>query len=104
MADVSSSPTVTVFTPSHRGTYLDECLDSLLRQTFTDWEWIVLLNGGAGWRPAVDDARVPLAVECDLTGGCARKRRAYLLPRGEILVELDPDDVLASTCLERVVE
>ena len=100
----ASTPRVTVFTPSHRGTYLDECLDSLLRQTFDDWEWIVLLNGGARWRPAVDDPRVRLEVDDELTGVGAAKRRACLLASGDFLVELDHDDVLASTCLERVVE
>jgi glycosyltransferase involved in cell wall biosynthesis len=100
----ASTPRVTVFTPSHRGTYLDECLDSLLRQTFDDWEWIVLLNGGARWRPAVADPRIRLEVDDELTGVGAAKRRACLLARGDYLVELDHDDVLASTCLERVVE
>src|SRR3954467_6971043 len=101
MADVSSSPTVPGFTPSHRGTYLDECLESLLRQTFTDWEWVVLLNGGARWRPASADPRIRVEVDDELSGVGAAKRRACLLSRGEFLVELDHDDVLASTALER---
>src|SRR5436305_8665778 len=98
------TPRVTVFTPSHRGAHLDECLESLLRQTFTDWEWVVLLNGGARWRPASEDPRIRVEVDDELTGVGAAKRRACLLSRGEFLVELDHDDVLASTALERVVE
>jgi glycosyltransferase involved in cell wall biosynthesis len=104
MSGVEPTPRVTVFTPSHRGTHLDECLESLLRQTYADWEWVVVLNGGNRWRPLKDDARIRLVVADDVTGVGAAKRRACLLAQGEILLELDHDDVLASTCLERVVE
>ncbi|MFC7484131.1 hypothetical protein ACFQX7_34530 [Luedemannella flava] len=43
--------TVTVFTPSHHPRFLDECLRSLQAQTMADWEWVVVLNQGARWRP-----------------------------------------------------
>jgi glycosyltransferase involved in cell wall biosynthesis len=100
----STPPRVSVFTPSHRGTYLDECLESMLRQTFADWEWVVLLNGGSRWRPPVEDPRVRIITADDLTGVGAVKRQACLVARGDILVELDHDDVLASTALEQVVD
>lgn len=101
---MDAPPRVSVFTPSHRGTFLDECLDSLLRQTYDDWEWVVVLNGGMRWRPANPDPRVRIVVADDLNGVGAAKRHACLLARGEFLVELDHDDVLASTALQRVVE
>lgn len=102
--DQTPTPRVTVFTPSHRGAHLDECLESLLRQTYGDWEWIVLLNGGNRWRPLKDDPRLRLVVADELTGVGAVKRRACLLARGDILVELDHDDVLASTAIEKIVD
>jgi O-antigen biosynthesis protein len=98
------APRVSVFTPSHRNTYLDEALDSLLRQTYQDWEWVVLLNAGARWRPVHDDPRIRLVVADDVSGVGALKRHSCLICRGEFLVELDHDDVLASTALERIVE
>jgi SAM-dependent methyltransferase len=75
-----------------------------MRQTFSDWEWVVLLNGGSRWRPPVEDARIRIVVADDITGIGAVKRHACLISRGEFLVELDHDDVLASTCLAKVVE
>ena len=43
---------ISVFTPTHNPRFLDLCYESLCRQTYTDWEWIVLLNGGAPeWSP-----------------------------------------------------
>jgi glycosyltransferase involved in cell wall biosynthesis len=99
-----SPPRVSVFTPSHSATYLDDCLDSLLRQSYRDWEWILLLNGGCRWRPAVTDPRIRLETADEITGVGALKRRACELAHGDLLVELDHDDVLASSALARVVD
>jgi O-antigen biosynthesis protein len=93
-----------VFTPSHQPRYLDECLTSLQAQTFTDWEWIVLLNRGARWRPEVPDDRVRIEIADETTGVGAAKRRACAMTHGEILVELDHDDILAKDCLGQIVE
>jgi glycosyltransferase involved in cell wall biosynthesis len=96
-------PTVSVFTPSHRTIFLDECLASLLAQTFDDWEWIVLLNGGASWTPKVQDERVLISATSEKMGVGAAKRAACVLAKGEYLVELDHDDILTSTALADVV-
>ncbi|GAB3947849.1 hypothetical protein GCM10027614_43840 [Micromonospora vulcania] len=40
------TPRVTVFTGSNRTRFIDECFQSLIAQTFTDWEWVVILNQG----------------------------------------------------------
>ena len=95
------TPTVSVFTPSHDPRYLDECYASLCAQTYDDWEWIVLLNGGAQWKKP-DDDRVIVRTST-LTGVGALKARACEAARGELLVELDHDDKLASYALDNVV-
>lgn len=97
-------PRFSVFTPSHRPRYLDECLATLKSQTCQDWEWIVLLNNGARWRPENSDERVRIEIADDVRGVGEAKRRACELARGEILVELDHDDLLASTCLDELAE
>ncbi|MEU6063293.1 MULTISPECIES: glycosyltransferase [Streptomyces] len=95
----TATPRFSVFTPSHRPRFLDECLASLQAQTCPDWEWIVLLNNGARWRPERPDDRVRVEIADDVNGVGAAKRRACELARGEILVELDHDDLLAKACL-----
>ena len=93
----------TVFTPSHRPRHLDDCYASLAAQTCADWEWIVLLNGAAGdWRPPVPDERVRVVRDGTVRGVGAAKRAACAPARGDILVELDHDDLLTPTCLEAV--
>jgi SAM-dependent methyltransferase len=98
-----SAPHVTVFTGSNHNRFLDECLQSLLAQTYPDWEWVVVLNQGARWRPEVSDPRVRVLVRDSLVGVGAVKRQACAEAYGEILVEFDHDDLLASDCLAEVV-
>ena len=97
-------PRVSVFSPSHKPRYLDDCLRSLLAQTYEDWEWIVVLNQGARWRPPVEDPRLRLVIQDDLTGVGAAKRHACSIALGEFLVELDHDDELRSDALQLIVE
>ncbi|MFJ9805731.1 glycosyltransferase [Streptomyces wuyuanensis] len=95
----NATPRFSVFTPSHRPRFLDECLATLQAQSCSDWEWIVLLNNGARWRPERPDERVRVEIADELRGVGAAKRKACELARGEILVELDHDDLLARDCL-----
>jgi len=97
-------PRVSVFTPSHDPRFLDECFASLQRQSSEDWEWIVVLNGGARWQPSKADPRVRLENRDGLRGVGAAKRHACGLARGELLVELDHDDELRSDALGRIAE
>nr|WP_277626242.1 glycosyltransferase [Arsenicicoccus piscis] len=97
-------PKVSVFTPSHKTRYLDECFASLQRQTWEDWEWVIVLNGNARWRPEKPDGRVRLVVADELTGAGAAKRRVCEESTGDILVELDHDDLLTPDALAAVVE
>ncbi|KUJ36356.1 glycosyltransferase [Streptomyces sp. MI02-2A] len=98
----NATPRFSVFTPSHRPSFLDECLATLQAQSCSDWEWIVLLNNGARWRPERPDERVRVEIADDVRGVGAAKRRACELACGEILVELDHDDLLARDCLAEI--
>ncbi|MET9036089.1 glycosyltransferase [Streptomyces mirabilis] len=100
----TATPRFSVFTPSHQPRFLDECLKALQAQTCADWEWIVLLNGGARWRPERHDERVRVEIADSIRGVGAAKRRACELACGEILVELDHDDLLAKACLAELAK
>jgi O-antigen biosynthesis protein len=98
---------VSVFTPSHDTRHLDEAYRSLREQSFTDWEWIVLLNGKAPpWAPHEKDDRVKVSRARAKLGARvgALKRATCELASGEILVELDHDDELSRGCLAQVVD
>ena len=97
-------PRVSVYSPSHQPRYLNDCMRSLLAQTYGDWEWIVVLNHGARWHPPVEDPRLRVVIQDDLSGVGAAKRHACSLASGEFLVELDHDDELRSDALQLIVE
>ena len=100
---MTHQPRVSVFTPSHRPTYLDDCFHSLVSQTYRDWEWVVVLNNGAEWSPPEPDPRVRV-LRGTSVGSCgASKRETVSATTGELLVELDSDDVLLPNCLAAVV-
>ena len=92
---------VSVFTPSHDPRYLADCYRSLQAQTHTDWEWVVLLNGASRpWVPPRPDSRVVVVrAPAEVRGVGAAKRRACEIAGGDILVELDHDDLLTATSL-----
>src|ERR1700757_1938952 len=100
---MTSAPRLSVFTVTHHPRFLDECFDSLQSQTYEDWEWVVLLNSGARWRPARDDPRLRIVIDDSITGVGAAKHRACAEARGALLVELDHDDILASDALAEIV-
>jgi hypothetical protein len=97
---------VSVFTASHEVRYLDQAHASLLNQSFADWEWVVLLGGKAKqWKPPGDDPRVTVnRARSGIRGTGGLKRAACELCSGELLVELDQGDLLASECLAQVAD
>jgi glycosyltransferase involved in cell wall biosynthesis len=97
---------LSVFTPSNDTRFLDDAYRSLQDQSLEDWEWIVLLNGKAkNWGPEPADDRVIVQrATLKTTRIGALKRAACELASGDILVELDHDDVLGRSCLAQVLD
>ena len=96
---------ISVFTPSHDSRFLNDAYESLVKQSWPDWEWIVLLNKGAQWRPPGEDPRVRVSRAASRVRGIgALKRAACELASGDILVELDHDDTLTRGCLAALAD
>jgi glycosyltransferase involved in cell wall biosynthesis len=105
-------PLVSVFTPTYlSGDKIQRPLRSLLAQSYTNWEWVVVDDSPDAGRTFAELAelarrhpqmRVFQADRpCGIIGEV--KRRACGLARGEILVELDHDDELTRDCLADLV-
>ena len=102
-------PKFSVFTPTYNtGDKIRRTYESLKKQTFIDWEWVVVDDSPNEdtWKILQEitdgDFRVKLhRITPQSEGNIGLvKRRACSLSNGEWLVELDHDDVLISTCLE----
>jgi glycosyltransferase involved in cell wall biosynthesis len=98
---------ISILTPVHPASskWIGETYESLAQQTFVDWEWVVLVNGGLAGVEIPADTRVRVVDgPVDGPGVGALKRLAASYARGDVLVELDADDLLVPHALERVAE
>jgi len=100
---------ISIFTPHFAGTnpYIRETYRSLLAQTFSNWEWVILVNNG-GIVPKFKDRRIHIfehkGEASEKIGIGALKKEACEHCNGEILLELDADDLLTPDALELTAE
>lgn len=98
---------ISIFTPTHDTKYLLAAYNSLIEQTHADWEWVVMLNGGAKLDNGyATDGRVRVIrafPEWDGNIG-ALKKAACNGCTGDVLLELDHDDMLTPDALAKVAE
>lgn len=91
---------ISIFTPSHDHRFLPQVYESIKDQPFD--EWVILQNqGSVSWK--FDDPRVKNVFDKTtppLVG--ALKAEAVKHAKGDILLELDHDDMLAPTAVEEV--
>ena len=105
---MTSAPKVTVFIPVYNAEkYLQECVDSILTQTFTDFELLLIddgsTDGSAAIIAAIADPRIRY-VKNEKNLGIARTRnRGLELARGQYIAFLDSDDISAPGRLEKQV-
>lgn len=95
---------ISVFTPlSESGNrHIQAAFETLLSQTDTDWEWVVLENHGGKLPPKIrKHPQVRCSGNATLEGIGALKRRCCELSKGDILFELDHDDLLHPEALAK---
>jgi glycosyltransferase involved in cell wall biosynthesis len=99
-----SKPRITVYIPSHNyGRFLSEAIESVLRQSVTDWELFVIDDGSTDETAAVmklyeahpqiklfSTGGIGLTAVCNLALSCAQ---------GDYIVRLDGDDVFDENLL-----
>jgi glycosyltransferase involved in cell wall biosynthesis len=108
-----SRPLVSVLIPVHNGAdYLDECVDSVVSQTYGSWELLIVDNAStdatreiAAVR-AASDPRITLAARDEFIDVVASFNRAFrLMPAAARYCKpLSADDLLLPDCLELMVD
>lgn len=99
-----------IITPEHNPAnmpFLIELYESIIVQTYTNWEWILYLNGSCTIADLPDQIKnnprvVVYRQNEDNKNIGFIKNRAFHLGRGDVLVEVDHDDVLTPDCLEEL--
>ncbi|MBL10448.1 MAG: hypothetical protein CL402_08050 [Acidiferrobacteraceae bacterium] len=100
-------PLISVVTSVYNGeAYLKECVDSVLNQTFQDFEYIILNNGStdstAGILARYEDPRIRIVQQENL--GIARSlNKGIHMAKSDLIARLDADDVSEPNRLEKQI-
>ena len=107
-APVTPAPRVSVVTPAYNAAlYLRQAIDSILGQTFTDFEMIVIDDASTDATAAIlasyRDRRLRVVRNAVNMGVVAARNRGMALVRGSLIAPFDADDVSLSTRLAKQV-
>src|SRR6186713_2063521 len=101
-------PPVSVLMPTHNAAaFVTASIESLLAQTFTDFELIVVDDGSTDATldvlAAIDDPRLTVIASPDNQGPVHARNRAFAAARGRYIAALDADDLCHPERLARQV-
>lgn len=105
---MTSLPLVTIGLPCcNAERWLEECVTSVLAQTFSDWELIAVDDGSTDRTPAIlrtfDDPRIRVVADGVNLGRCARLNQIAESANGKYLARMDADDVMLPERIEKQV-
>lgn len=103
------NPKVTVLMPVYNGErYLREAIDSILSQTFRDFEFLIIndasTDGSVGIINSYKDPRIRLVHNETNLDRCATPNKGLDLAQGEYLARMDCDDISLPMRLEKQVK
>ena len=105
-----SSPRVDVIIPTYNyGCYLEECLTSVLNQTFNDYAVLIIDNASEDNTQQIanrwikKDPRFTYVRNETNIGLIGSSRKSYALTRAELILLLSADDLLEPLFLEKTV-
>jgi glycosyltransferase involved in cell wall biosynthesis len=106
----TNQPLVSVVTPTYNnGEYIGECIESVLRQTHTNFEYIIVNNCSkddtlaVAQRYAAKDSRIRVHNNTDFLGVIANHNHAFSMisPQAKYCKVVSGDDWIYPTCLEQ---
>lgn len=107
---MENSVNITVFTPTYnRANCLGKLYESLLRQSYTDFEWLIVDDGSTdeteiivdGWRNNYSSFNIRYIKQTN-GGKCKAINTALDYARGKLFFTVDSDDYLTDDALEKV--
>ena len=109
----SNNPLVSIVTPVYNGErYLDECIESIVAQTYTNWEYLIVDNCSKdktfsiAQRYADKDPRIRVWKAEDFVDIIENHNRAFraISKESKYCKVLSADDFLFPECIEKMVE
>jgi glycosyltransferase involved in cell wall biosynthesis len=112
-ATIHTRPRVSVVTPVHNGSaFLKQCIESVLRQTYANWDYTIVNNCSTDTTRAIaeeyakTDARIRVLTTHDFLDAIASHNMAarQISPASAYCKFVEADDWLFPECLERMVD
>ncbi len=101
-------PDISVIIPAYNAeTYMREAINSILEQSFSNWEMIIVNDGSTDHTQAIiqeyiqKDPRIKLIVQ-ENSGSALARRTGFIQSQGKYIYFLDADDRSKPTTLERL--
>ncbi len=100
---------VSIIIPAYNyGMFLSECLNSVLAQTYSQWECIIIDNGSTDNTTEVAQSFVSKDPRfqyhfTEQKGVSFARNLAVSLSKGEFIFPLDADDKIAPSCLQKAI-
>jgi len=98
-----------IITPTHKYTsYLDELFECIKNQTYTNWEWILCLNGRFKTHQIPEEIKnhPQVKVNTNYVSNQTKvgyyKLHAFNMGEGDVIVEVDHDELISLNCLEEL--
>lgn len=99
-----------IITPEHDPNnlpFLLELYESIRHQTYENWEWVIFLNGKCTLNYIPDTIKKNSKVKIvrsdeQMINVGEIKNKAFNLGTGDVLVEVDHDDIITPNCLEEL--
>jgi glycosyltransferase involved in cell wall biosynthesis len=103
-----NSPLVTVLMPVYNGEkYLSEAIDSILNQTFSDFEFLIMNDGSTDNSENIilsySDSRIQYIKNVSNLKLITTLNKGIELAKGKYIVRMDADDISAPTRIEKQV-
>jgi len=105
------SPVVSVVIPMYNASrYIEVTINSVLIQSYTDFEVIVIDDGSSDSGPEIvqklieRDPRIRIEFNPENSGVCASRNNGYASARGRYIMFLDADDLIAPLSLEKLCQ
>ena len=107
---MDNSSKVSIIVPCYKqAEFLPETLDSILNQTYSNWDCVIVNDGSPDHTEEVaklyleKDARLKY-IKQENSGVCVARNTGIASTYGEFILPLDADDIIAPTYLEKAVD